>query len=76
MDSLRFEISQQKMENDWLNLEVLKEINKALELKNAPGWVYAMDNNGQGCILFYRDKTWAEDFTKKQESPLVMEYNW
>lgn len=63
-----------EVEYDWLDAGILSSINEALAKEQAPGRVYAMDDNGQGCILFYRDAQWAEEFGQKTGIELVTEY--
>lgn len=50
--------------NDWLDTNIIKDINDALKKAGVEKRVYAMDDDGQGCILFYRDKEWAKQFKK------------
>lgn len=38
------------------------------------GGLYALDDDGWSCVLFYRDKAWASEFARKTGIRLVMEY--
>lgn len=51
-----------KMMNDWLDTKIIKHINDALKKAGVEKRVYTMDGGVQGCILFCRDKAWAEQF--------------
>lgn len=55
---------------DWLDPAVIEEINQILKKEQTSGRIYAMDDQGQGCILFYRDEAWAKKFRKKTGIPL------
>lgn len=63
-----------KMEGDWLDIHIVKDINDALEQEQVPGRVYAMEDNGQGCILFYRDAKWVKEFERKTGIRLATEF--
>lgn len=65
-----------QLESDgmWLDQGVLRCINMALGAEQAPGRVYALDYEGWGCLLFYRDRKWAGEFAGKTGLSLVMEY--
>lgn len=51
--------------NDWLDTDIIGDINDALEKSGIGKRVYAAGDGGQGCILMYRDKEWAKEFKKK-----------
>lgn len=51
--------------NDWLDPMFLEYVNRGLKEAGVRERLYAMDDGGQGCILFYRDKAWAKEFTEK-----------
>lgn len=53
-----------KLMNDWLDTRIVKDINDALKDAGVEKRVYAMEDGGQGCILFCRDEAWAKQFTK------------
>lgn len=54
-----------KMMNDWLDTDIIKDLNDALETAGVEKRVYAMEDDGQGCVLFCRDKAWAKKFKKE-----------
>lgn len=56
---------QLKLEYDWLDSNIIGDINDALKNSGIEKRVYAMEDGGQGCILFYRDKEWAARFRKE-----------
>lgn len=53
-----------KLENDWLDPDIIRNINDAFQKSGIEKRVYAMGDGGQGCILLYRDKDWAKAFEK------------
>lgn len=61
-------------DSDWLDTSVLRCINDALGKENVSGRLYALDDDGWSCVLFYRDKAWASEFARKTGIRLVMEY--
>lgn len=54
-----------KLMNDWLDTNVIREINKALKDAGIEKRVYGMEDGGQGCILIYRDGEWAKRFQRE-----------
>ncbi len=54
-----------KFMNDWLDSDIIRDLNDALDKAGIEKRVYAMADDGQGCILFYRDKEWAKRFRKE-----------
>lgn len=53
-----------KLESDWLDTKIIGDINDALKKAGIEKQVYAMADDGQGCILMYGDKDWAKRFRK------------
>lgn len=62
------------VDSDWLDTSILRCLNDALGKENAPGRIYALDDDGWSCVLFYRDKEWASEFARKTGLRLIMEY--
>lgn len=60
-----------KAYNDWFDMGVAHDLNKII-MKNGGGKrLYFTGDGYQGCIVFYRDKEWADAFEK--ETGLVLE---
>lgn len=58
--------SEVKMENDWLDPKFLEDVRAAMKSVGIEEkQLYIMEDGGQGCILFCRDKDWAAEFAKK-----------
>ncbi len=53
------------VENDWLDPVFLEYINRGLKAAGVTERIYAMDDGGQGSILFFRNRDWAKEFEKK-----------
>lgn len=53
------------VDNDWIDPGFLTYLQKALDKEDGARRLYACSDNGQGCILFYRTDSWAEQFTQK-----------
>lgn len=53
---------QLRLEHDWLDTRIIADINDALKRSGIEKRVYAAEDGGQGCVLFYRDKEWAKRF--------------
>lgn len=53
-----------KLENDWIDPDIIRNINDAFQTSGIEKRVYAMGDGGQGCILLYGDKDWAKAFEK------------
>lgn len=53
------------VQNDWLDPVFLEYVNRGLKAAGVPERLYAMDDGGQGSVLFFRDKTWAKEFEKR-----------
>lgn len=53
------------VQNDWLDPVFLEYVNRGLKAAGVPERIYAMDDGGQGSVLFFRDKAWAKEFQKK-----------
>lgn len=56
---------QANVDGDWLDPDFIPFLNEVLEQEGAKKRLYSCSDNGQGCILFYRDEAWAEEFTEK-----------
>lgn len=54
-----------KLMNDWLDTNIISEINKVLKKAGIEKRVYGMEDGGQGCILLYGDKEWAKRFQRE-----------
>lgn len=54
-----------KLAGDWLDTGIISDLNNALIRAGIKKRIYAMDDGGQGCILLYRDKAWADRFKKQ-----------
>lgn len=54
-----------KVEGDWLDAGILSFVEELLEAEQVPGKLYTLGDDGQGCILFYRDRDWGQMFVKK-----------
>lgn len=63
-----------EVDSDWLDTSVLRCLNDALGKEKIPGRIYAMDDEGWSCVLFYRNREWASEFARKTGIRLVMEY--
>lgn len=62
--------------NDWLDPGFIGFLNEVLETEKFKKRIYSCSDNGQGCILFYRDGDWAEEFTEKTGIELSREMEW
>ena len=58
---------------DWLDCNVLKEVNAILAREGVEQRFYACWNNFQGMTIFYRDADWARQFEKKTGCRLFTE---
>lgn len=63
-----------KVDSDWLDTSILRCLNDALGKEKVSGRIYALDDDGWSCVLFYRDKEWASEFARKTGLHLIMEY--
>lgn len=54
-----------KVEGDWLDEGILPFVEALFESEQVPGKLYTLGDGGQGCILFYRDRGWGQEFMKK-----------
>lgn len=52
------------MRHDWLNDYFIRDLNSILKQVGVEKRVYYFHDNGQGAVLFYRDKDWAKQFEK------------
>lgn len=57
------------LEYDWYNARSLDEINAVLSTGEKR--VYALSDDGQGILLFYRSRQWASQFKKTTGIPLM-----
>lgn len=64
---------QAKMHHDWLDKGILSYVGQLLDKEQVPGRLYAMIDNGQGVILFYRESAWAREFKRKTGLTLMRE---
>ena len=53
------------MHDDWIDPIFLEYINRGLKAAGVTERVYAMEDGGHGCVLFFRYKEWAKKFEKK-----------
>lgn len=64
-----------KVENDWIDPDVLGIFNKLLETEQVAERFYVTGDYGQGALVFYRTPEWAEQFEKATglvlEAPVV-----
>ncbi len=58
----------------YLDTGILRCLNEALGEEEIPGRLYGVDYDGWSCILFYQDREWAAEFTRKTGIPLILEY--
>lgn len=58
----------------YLDTAVLRCLNEALGKEGVSGRLYGLDDDGWNCVLFYRDREWAAEFTGKTGIPLFLEY--
>lgn len=54
-----------RMMYDWIDPDFLGFFNEVLEQERNPKRIFYMDDGGQGAILFYNSKAWAEEFYRK-----------
>lgn len=54
-----------RMEYDWIDPGFLTYLMKELAGMKTGKKLYACSDHGQGCILFYREEAWAEEFVKR-----------
>lgn len=54
-----------KVMNDWLDTSILDDINQVLRDQGGEKRIFSCGDSGQGAILFYCDKQWAEEFRKR-----------
>lgn len=59
-----------KMEYDWIDGNILGVLNGLLEETDAKERFYVTGDNGQGALVFYRTKEWADRFEKATGLPL------
>lgn len=59
-----------KMEHDWIDSGFLVFLKETLDQERGDRHLYSCPDNGQGCILFYREEAWAKDFETRTGIPL------
>lgn len=59
-----------KAQNDWFDMKVAKALNKIIMENSNDKRLFYTDDGYQECIIFYRDKEWADSFQK--ETGLVL----
>lgn len=52
-------------QNDWLDVDVLRQVNQILDQEGQEKRYYAAWNSLQGITIFYRDRDWARQFEKE-----------
>lgn len=55
---------QLKLSGDWLDESIINKINNVLRGQKGAERVYSCSDGGQGAVVFYCDKEWAEEFKK------------
>lgn len=60
-----------RFQGDWLDFDIIGQINSTLEQNGIEKRIYFTDDNGQGCVLLYRDKEWADQF--KEETGITLQ---
>lgn len=58
----------------YLDTAVLRCLNEAFGREKISGRLYGMDEDGWTCVIFYKDRDWAKEFTDKTGIPLFLEY--
>ena len=51
-----------RMMYDWIDPDIIGFFNEVLEQEKNPKRIFYMDDGGQGGILFYNTRSWANDF--------------
>ncbi len=59
-----------EMHNDWFDVNVANELGKIIKENSKDKKLFFADDGYQECIVFYRDKEWADSFQK--ETGLVL----
>ena len=59
-----------EMHNDWFDAGVANELGKIIKENSKDKQLFFADDGYQECIVFYRDKEWADNFQK--ETGLVL----
>lgn len=60
-----------RFQGDWMDFDIIGQINSTLEQNGIEKRIYFTDDNGQGCVLLYRDKEWANQF--KEETGITLQ---